>query len=239
MKHIILKYLLFLILILYSCDSSTEVNVLPPLENIYRLNNSQVKFEIYLNLWHSKIDPIDQNEFNLLFDTLKSVYNIYRIFYDPFDLGKYCTTGSCPEFGNNIYEGLKYIIVQNEIKYSLNEYEDHRSIKTFRPQIDTDGIILYLSNDYKEELDAFLDVDKYQDEIRDRHIFLNTKLKIWPGHWFGWHFLTHPEVSIIYINKDLDSATVHFRIIFQGGEAKFKRTLDKWEMIESKLTWIE
>ena len=67
----------------------------------------------------------------------------------------------------------------------------------------------------------------------------NSQLKIFPGQWFGWHFLTHPEVEIIYFNSTLDSATVHFRIVFEGGEARFAKNNDKWEMHESKLTWIE
>lgn len=241
MKSKVVFFLSVLILFLiFGCNpaSPTEPSEQSFLEEIYQLN-SQELFDQYLIKWHGEIKPIDSAEFNLLSDTQKSIYNIYQIFYDPYDLGKYCTIGICPEFGNNIYDNLKYVVVQNEIKYSINNYEDHKLISNFQPKLEMSATILYLSNEYKEEIDSFLDVDKHSNDIQKRYEFINTKLNVCPGHWGGWHYLTHPEVEMIYINESLDSAVVHFRIMYEGGEAEFRRTLDKWDMIESKLTWIE
>jgi len=230
--------IIFTIQLLWFCKSSTESENISGLEEIYQLN-SQQGLEQYLSAWESEIQPIDNEEFNQLSDTLKTLYRIYQEFYNPTDLSRYCTAGRCPEFGNQLYESLDYFIVQTEIKYTLNEYEDHKTVYDFRPDIDLDNPILYLSNDYEEELASFLDREEHELDIQNRYDFLNTMLGIWPGHWFGWHFLTHPEVDMIYFNQYLDSARVHFRIIFEGGEARFAKMNNNWEMIESQLTWIE
>lgn len=225
------------LLIAVSCDSPVKVNESLSLEEIY-LHSSEMEFEQYLNEWNDKYKPIPNDEQNYLTDTLRNVYKIYQEFYDPLDLRKYCTTGRCPEFGVDFYDGLEYIIVQNEIRYTFNEYEDHKTISFFFPKVDVDAKVLYLTNEYEEELNAFLDRDVHED-IQARYEFINTKIRVVPGHWFGWHFLTHPEVSMIYMNTEMDSAKVNFRIIYEGGEAVLQKSGNQWNMIESKLTWIE
>ena len=237
---ILIFYLLpiFLIQFLSSCESPTETTEPTQLEETYQLN-SQDKFGEYLLAWNNEIQPIKEDDFNQLPDTLKAVYKIFQEFYNPSDLGKYCTVGRCPEFGNGLYSHVKCYIVQKEIIYTLKDYEDRILVSNFKPNLDLETSILFLSKTYKEELDSFLNIEKHGDDINNRFEFLNSKLKIIPGHWFGWHFITHPEVEIIYFNESLDSAIVHFRIVYEGGEARFAKTNDDWKMYESKLTWIE
>jgi len=225
-------------LVLFACTNTTEVQDSLSLEEIY-LSKSLILYEKYLHQWQSVSVPITGGEFNFLSDTIQSVYRIYQAFYNPFELERYCTSGRCPEFGTDFYQGLNTIIAQGTIKYSLQEYEDHIVIENFRPDIKIDGAVLFLTEHYRTELDSFLNRERYPDQIHDRINFLNQKLKIIPGHWFGWHYLTHPEVSIIYLNSTLDSATIHFRIIYEGGEANIVRRADKWEMTDARLTWIE
>ncbi len=220
-----------------STDSSEDENNNLTLEKCFQ-DSSLAEFETYLNTWHVNINPVSPNEFLSLSDTLRSIYQIYSSFYDPFHLEKYCTTGRCSEFGNNFYEGLEYVIVQNKIRYTFGS-DNSTLIKNFCPPVKFDAITLYLTDTYLAELDSFLSVEQHPNEILNRLNFLNQKLKIIHGHWFGWHFTTHPEVESISFTSNLDSATVYFRIIFEGGQAKFKHDVSGWQFIESYLTWIE
>ncbi len=229
---------ILVLFILGSCNSSTEVENKSTLDKIYE-SNDLVELSEYLNDWESDIQSISENEFYKLSIVEKNVYQIYESFYNPSDLGNYCTTGRCPEFGNNMYSNLDYFIVQNKIQYTLNEYEDRDTLIDFRPRLELDKSILYLTNNYSDELNNFLNRENHGDDIQNRFEFINEKIKIVSGHWFGWHFISHPEVSIVEINKSLDSASVQFRIIYEGGEAKFAKVADEWVMYESMLTWIE
>lgn len=235
-----LRILLFMlaVLILGSCESSTEVENKSNLDNIYE-NNDVVELTEYLNEWESNIQSISENEFDELSTVEKNVYQIYEDFYNPSDLGKYCSNDRCPEFGNDLYSNLDYFIAQNEIRYTLNEYENSDTLINFRPRLELDKSILYLTNKYTDELSNFLNRENHGDDIQNRFEFINEKIKIVSGHWRGWHFITHPEVMIIWLNDTLDSATVDFRVIYEGGEAKYAKVNDEWKMYESHLTWIE
>jgi hypothetical protein len=220
-----------------SIDSPENENDYITLEQCYQ-DSSLDELASYLDAWHAGISPVHRYEYLLLSDTMRSIYQIFVSFYDPFDLGKYCTTGRCPEFGIDFYAGLGYIIVQNEIGYSFDP-DTLLVLKNFRPPVEVDAKTLYLTDEYKQEFDSFLNNGQHPGEIGYRWNFLNQKLRIMSGHWFGWHFLTHPEVEYINFSPAFNSATVYFRIIYEGGEAKFKRETDEWEFIESYLTWIE
>ena len=241
LRKIFIIIMPFLVFQTYTCGFQTESSEAPAdisLEEAY-LADSPELYEEYLLQWQQQIRPINPVEFGRLSDTERAVYKIYEAFYNPLNLYKYCTTGRCPEFGSNIYAGIDYVVIQNNIEYSLTDYEGRKSMSDFHPDVDLSIPVLYLSEAYLEELNEFLDSDLHPEDIQQRYEFLNTRLSVWPGHWFGWHFLTHPEISIIDLNHSLTSAVVHFRIIFEGGEARFSRIGTEWIMMESKLTWIE
>jgi hypothetical protein len=56
--------------------------------------------------------------------------------------------------------------------------------------------------------------------------------KDWGGYW---HLETYPEVAL----TSFDRATIHFRVGYQGGEAKIVRQGNRWKLRRSKATWIE
>lgn len=67
--------------------------------------------------WQHNIVPISQSEENELSDTQKQAYHVFEAFYKPFDIKK--IGGS--EFGENIYDKVKYLVVQNKVDvYSTN-----------------------------------------------------------------------------------------------------------------------
>jgi hypothetical protein len=55
----------------------------------------------------------------------------------------------------------------------------------------------------------------------------------------GWHLNSFPEIEEITFSNNLDTAIVSFRIRFEGGISKLIRSSNGWEMIESRLLWIE
>ena len=109
-----------------SCKQSTETseNVTLTLEKCYQ-DSSLAELENYLHTWYLKIRPVSQNELDYFSDPIKSIYQIYQSFYDPFNLKKYCTTGRCPEVGPYLYQDVDYIIIQMKIR----RYTGHSSFR--------------------------------------------------------------------------------------------------------------
>lgn len=234
--------LVFGAILFISCDNSTSPDGdYAKLEQIYK-DNSPTQFESYLSEWNKESVPVPGREIKLLSVPARSIYEIFQEFYDPFNLNKYSGEQSrYPEIGNNYNSGVKYIVIQNKIEYTFNdEYEKRDSLTDFRPDISFPAAKrLYFRGKQKNEIIEFLNTDNHREDIRQRFDFLNSKLRVSPGHWFGWHYITHPEIHRVNFNSSLDTAVVHFRIRFEGGESVFVRTNNTWKMISSKLTWIE
>jgi hypothetical protein len=219
----------------------TEDEILALLEAAYSSRSTQ-QLEILLKQWHQTVPPVDPGEVAQQSDTVQALYAIYQQFYDPFNLNKYGANGRQPEIGNNFYRGTPYVIVQDSVRYGTGErYElPAFTLKRFRPKVVFDETTtLYLTGEYANALSKFLSPEKAWEELNRRLQFLNSRLKIVPGHWIGWHFVTHPEVRSIMFEENLQKATLFFRIRYEGGEAIFERTDSGWQMISSDLTWIE
>lgn len=212
-------------------------------------NKSQNCLEYFLDTWYENIGPIDTTGLN---DTIKNIYQLYTEFYSPWDLSR--TGGS--EWGDNLYTGVPYYIIQNEIgfNFSLEEggYSGEQTLTDFRPTIANQAVkILYLTDFYSRILNYFIGTEhiNYEcygvpmapcSESYNRVSFLNQYLRIAAGHWGNsWHILTHPEVFSISFNPEMDSARVDFRIIYQGGEAILIKQQEGWELVDAYLTWIE
>jgi len=214
--------------------------------------------------WNEIVSPntvklITQN------DTVEAVYEIYKLFYDPFDLTE---LGSW-EWGNSLNSNCKYVAVQNKIIYGIVEdipFEPPHSyyylrpshydtINDFRPSLNfAKEQVLYLLPEYEEALNLFLRTIQfgteptesedywveYAKDVQKRYEFIRPYIPILRGHWgWYWHIATHPHVYRIIFNKTLDKAKIDFRVGFQGGEATFEKSNNEWVVFESKVTWIE
>ncbi len=222
-------------------EPSTENEILASLEIAYCSRSTQ-QLENLLKRWHQSFPPVDPGEIAQQSDTVQALYAIYQQFYDPFNLNKYGMNARQLEVGNNFYRGTPYVIVQDSIRYGIENGNELPKfiLRRFRPKVVFDQTTtLFLTGEYATALSKFLSQEKGQEELNRRLQFLNSKLKIVPGHWGGWHYITHPEVSSVIFEKNLQKATVYFRIRYQGGEAIFERTSSGWQMISSTLTWIE
>ena len=74
----------------------------------------------------------------------------------------------------------------------------------------------------------------------ERQQFLGNYIKVIYGHWGGyWHLETHPEVYRISFDENMNNVIVYFRLVYEGGKATLTKQKGKWELVSSRLTWIE
>jgi hypothetical protein len=209
--------------------------------------------------WNQNIQP-NADEFIYQNDTIKAVFDVYKVFYRPHDLLK---LGNW-EWGNKLNANSKYVAVQNKIFYSVlgsdtidgYSWSSLRkdSIVNFRPPIDLDeNSVLYLTQEYETSLNKFLGTQSTEvgepnimspsaatGESEKRYEFLKVFIPVLHGHWGGyWHLETHPDVGVIIFNKTLTKAQINYRVGYQGGEAILERINNQWTIKESKATWIE
>ena len=264
-----MKQVFFTVLLLglISCDQKEEFD-----ETVVTFEASQLSEKIeaaynrqsnkdldqFFNEWNKSVQ---QNSRGFIYqnETVKTIYDIYLVFYNPLNLLK---LGDW-EWGNYLNSGSKYVVVQNKIFFHImpNDNLDVKywelepeSISDFRPPVDMNpNKVLYLTEEYKKALNIFLGSEstelgeggimnpsRPQEESQKRYEFLRTYIPILHGHWGGyWHIETHPEISRIFINKKLNKAKISFRVGYQGGDAILSKTGNNWRIESSMATWIE
>ncbi len=214
-------------------------------------NNSCIScLKEVLDDWNRKYEPKSN-----IPDSIKDVYKVFKEIYSPWDLGRM----SKSEWGDSIYSGISYYVIQTSIKYGFHykEYVDENiNLIDFRPSILVDTIkLLYLTDDYNSAINYFLGTDyilvgydnKEENviivpelppgESQLRVNYLRNYLHIFDGFW--WHFKTHPEVKQISFTNNKDSAQVYFRIGYEGGEVFLAKEHNEWNIVNYRMTWIE
>jgi hypothetical protein len=196
-------------------------------------------------------------------DTIKAIYAVFERFYQPLDLlklGKW-------EWGNKLNKDASYVVVQNSVSYAVaatdslspgDNYDDPKpkweTIVDFRPPVEIEiSRVLYMMPEYDSALNLFLGTQATrvgagdimnpsfpEGESEKRYLLLRPWLPILHGHWGGyWHLETHPFVSQILFNRQINRALVEFRVGYQGGEGLLVREAGIWKIKESHATWIE
>lgn len=228
------------------------------LEFAFKHNSQDTLRQLFAD-WNQMIKPnskdfIEQN------DTIKAVFDSYKVFYKPLDLLK---LGDW-EWGNDLNSNCKYVAVQNKIFYAVvssDNFDDfnwdtsHKdSIINFRPPLQiASNKVLYLTTEYEKSINYFLGTEstemgtpdimnpsRPEGESKKRYEMIRPFIPILHGHWGGyWHLKTHPVVYIILFNSDLTIAKFDFRVGYQGGEATLTKGSNAWIIKESKVTWIE
>lgn len=228
---------------------------------------SLVKLKSFFEKWAENTPAISNEEFHLLNDTEKNVYQVFQSFYNPKDINK--TGGS--EWGNHIYKHVKYFLVQNKIYFAFEDtlpknVDEIRmrsrsrkslpydSVKNFRPQLSFSKVKCVLVDKYHEALiNQFLGNEHSKlgtgnimspahskDESENRQNFLEHYIKIWYGHWGGyWQLYSYPYASTIVFDRKLENAIVFYTMVYQGGCAFFSKNNNTWTLTDAALTWIE
>jgi hypothetical protein len=233
-----------------SPESKSSAKILSELQNAYN-NNSDSLLSQVLDGWKNENAP--KNISGISRPVEKAIYELYVEFYNPFNIDRY----GQHEWGNDIYKDFDYAIIQNKIFYYVTDdepdYEKTDSLFDFRPPVCLEGkTMLYLTQNYKEALNYFLNPDydpnsntpyfelKIPQEGWDHFNFLVKKLAVIPGHWGGyWHIETHPEITYLVLSTSLEHAEIYFRIAYMFGEAIMEKKSTGWEMTSSSITGIE
>lgn len=238
--------------------AKSKKEITSTLEAIYHIADSTAKIDSldqFFKRWNSSIPPnktvfVNQN------DTIKAVFQVFRVLYKPFDLLK---LGGW-EWGNKLNANAKYAAIQNKIYYSILATDDLNgannnvdSILNFRPVTNIPEIqVVYLTTEFREALYNFLGSDESElgegnimnpsqpkGESQRRYQLLRPFIPILHGHNTGWNIGTSPTIESIKFNKSLTLAKVQFIVGYEGGEAIVKKVGNEWIIASSKATWIE
>jgi hypothetical protein len=214
-------------------------------------NETVLQLTWFLNEWNKKYQA---NEDVVTDEVQKDVCQIFKLVYKPFnidDLGNH-------EWGNEVYKGYQYAVVQNSIYYNF-EYDSLYSqkfdtIKDFRPNVNfSNAKTLFLTPQIESIIDSFLFLgnplensdmrnisESDRTEIYKRGSYLGKKIGVYPNHWgFGFHLVTHPDIGIVSFNKNRTKAKLNFRVVYMFGDAAFEKNDGSWKMIKSDITGIE
>ena len=259
------KQIFYLSLCFISLSGFTQNRALL-LEKAYTEKSDQL-YEEFLQSWNKDIQAVKTTD--SLSDIEKDIYEIYIDFYNPFKLRRVGTGEWGAKLyadieyvivQNSIYA---YTYDLDNLNYDFTTRITGRldsliiakdSIMNFRPGVSFNKTpVLYLTPEYDTLINRFLGTEHYElgdggimnparakGESEKRVEFLNTKLEIIYGHWGGyWHIETHPYVFSIEFNKDRTLAKINYRLVYQGGEADYKKVNGKWVFAGARLTWIE
>ena len=168
-----------------------------------------------------------------------------------------------PIVGTDLMTGKKILSYDVIFKMLDDDIKDNPIsdyiVKDFRPHLNIkDKKVLYLKEKHLACLVGFLVQEKNpfkllrgsqylqedgKSETREERLqYLNTKLKIIPGHWGrGWLFETYPTVTSIYLGYDLKKAIVFYRApYYRSGRAFLEKDANNaWKVVEMKLIWLE
>jgi len=216
----------------------------------------------FLADWHKDSTPVSANLLARKPAFEQAVYHLYEAFFRP---AEFYQDSPCVVIQDKVnvylldsdFRGLQNVdpwdregFVNNLVQISQLE------VRQFRPAVRFPGKqILYLQDEYlapmlgfvtQENGYALLDrrffrEDCLADERQSRLDYLNSRLKIIPGHWgLGWHFESHPRIDSVYFAADLKQAFVSYREYYGGGEAIMKvRQNGRWEIVMKENTWVE
>ena len=242
-KYLLIVFFLFTISFAYP---QTELEML---EKAYK-NNSKEELKAFFDAWSREITPITNEELLTYNDTIQEAYKVFVDFYNfnfsnlnilhPDDAKRY----------KNLYKNIDFLIVQNSLKiYFVNKIQfDMRqeghltdSITDFRPTIRRSGKIpLYLTKKYDDAVNTFLGWGFAGDGSTEKRAFLENYVKIYAGHWSGWHLPAVPEVYSITFDKNMKSAIIYYRISScSGGKIVIKKEGNIWVFFRPISTWIQ
>ena len=257
-----------LLIILPSCSHPFDPDAGPvdAVDLLYEAyeEQSEEKLRAFFARWQRTIQPITKAELATRSDKERALYSLYEAFYDP----RYPARLGGSEWGDGIYADAEYFIVQNKLYYRqvpepggmdrarFDSDEEFRayimsrdSLTNFRPRLSfPDRETVYLTGKFDSLITEFLMVAAPTDSWRDRELhaererrrrFIGQIALIIPGHWFGWHILSHPEAYMVEIDSLLTRARVEFRIVYEGGYADFEQEDGEWALREARLVWIE
>lgn len=178
------------------------------LEKAYMQNSKELLDEFFFN-WHKEIATITDKELLQLNDTIKECYNVFSAFYKPHRLDS--ITGAKNKY--TIYDKVKYILVQTNIKISFvdkihyTEEEEERFIIEYVQQRHSDSTqkkFLTKTND-KFPIMTYEFFSPYSSWIYEKQDTLK------PYVISNFHSKIYcPEKIVVYLNNKYDTILNNF-----------------------------
>lgn len=197
--------------------------------NEYLLNKSFKKNSIelldeFFSKWEAEIQPIKENEIELLNDTLKNVYSVFQEFIN------------WKNINNSNY---KYVLLQNEIKLYFGDkiyYSDEEIDSLILKNIESDDTLNQTMRDkYSKKNNG-----EYSGLVRE--LYFPDLNKISNIEFYKTEFNFRPKVNsqnnILYLNKEYSMILDHFLNSEKTGDRKLflekyleivKQFNSKWE----------
>ena len=119
--------LLLLLATLVSCNRAYDA--ITPIEKAYLYNDISYLID-FLDDESKKSVPISDEELSSIFEFIQHSYSIFEDFYNPFNLGRIGEN----EYGDSVYFGVKYVVVQNEINVEIvkdDDFEEFFDVENF------------------------------------------------------------------------------------------------------------
>jgi len=208
------------------------------LEAAYQASSEEM-LEAFFAEWNKSISP-NTPEFIASQDAVtRDIYEIYRVFFHPWDLPETNTAGP---WDSKINANCRYAVVGTRI-YDRSE-DPAREINDFRPPVDLPPEqVLYMTPEYEEALTIFLGAweleARWPGESKKRYAFLRPFIPINPGHDAGWHLATYPIIHSFHLDSGLENAEVGYRVMSSGRRAMLVKKDGKWVVEHTTQVWIE
>ncbi|MBN2092147.1 hypothetical protein JW964_21185, partial [candidate division KSB1 bacterium] len=192
----------------------------------------------FLENWYHAYQPKSSDEISSENELIQYAYEIFDKFYSPFDLARIGRS----EWGDSLYYGVDYIIVQNSIKLLVYDSDSLKfnsifdntdslilkkiDVTDFRPPVQFEQArVLYLTSEYDSCLNRFLKTThnplgadglmnpaSAKGESLARQMFLNRHLRIIHGHWGGYW---HLETHPFVFNIEFNKDKNYARVNFK------------------------
>jgi hypothetical protein len=105
---------LLCLLIVVALNSRAQTS--EQLETAYHENSTE-KLKAFFDAWANELKPATPKQRKKMSKTVQQAYKVFEAFYNPHDIANH--GGS--EFGNDIYTGFNFLIIQNEFKIFQRE----------------------------------------------------------------------------------------------------------------------
>jgi hypothetical protein len=111
MKNLLIALLLSFSGLGYAQKAKNELKGAPLLQHAYK-TNSLTELNQFFADWHKNNKPLSDAEIAKLSEIEKQAYGVFTAFYRPLEIDS--LGGS--EFGSNIYNNVRYLIIQSHVK---------------------------------------------------------------------------------------------------------------------------
>lgn len=213
------RFFLFLFVFGNFLNSFSQYSEIHQLENAYQSQNQDSLRLFFLN-WEQEYQPISMDEWMLLSDTVKDIYEIYYEFYNPNDYNKILkhTFYRCPNYDFNEYFVLPTEIVYGFVKSFEKKYlasyifkQRNDNLKGYSLKKKDINTSFYLGNsliklDFKDTVFNFRPIIS---EKNCKILYFSSKYK---------------NITDIFFNNDTTGFRDEFRSRYQmSRDEKFKR----------------